>query len=78
MKNLSLENGCVKKVFFKFAIPSIAGLLIVSIQIMIDGMFIGNIVGPRGLAAVNLAMPYMNTIMSIVMGCITPGDIQNQ
>ncbi|UUV18394.1 MATE family efflux transporter [Fusobacteria bacterium ZRK30] len=67
MKNLSLENGCVKKVFFKFAIPSIAGLLIVSIQIMIDGMFIGNIVGPRGLAAVNLAMPYMNTIMSIVM-----------
>lgn len=67
MKNLSLENGCVKKVFFKFAIPSIAGLLIVSIQIMIDGMFIGNVVGPRGLASVNLAMPYMNTIMSIVM-----------
>jgi len=67
MKNSSLENGCVKKVFFKFAIPSIVGLLIVSMQIMIDGMFIGNIVGPRGLAAVNLAMPYMSTIMSIVM-----------
>ncbi|MGB6127650.1 MAG: MATE family efflux transporter, partial [Psychrilyobacter sp.] len=29
--------------------------------------FIGNIVGPRGLAAVNLSMPYMITIMSIVM-----------
>lgn len=67
MKNLSLENGCVKKVFFKFAIPSIVGLLIVSMQIMIDGMFIGNVVGPKGLAAVNLAMPYMSTIMSIVM-----------
>ncbi|MEI6857106.1 MATE family efflux transporter [Psychrilyobacter sp.] len=67
MKDLSLENGCVKKVFFKFAIPSVVGLLIVSMQIMIDGMFIGNIVGPRGLAAVNLAMPYMSTIMSIVM-----------
>jgi len=67
MKDLSLENGCVKKVFFKFAIPSIVGLLIVSMQIMIDGMFIGNIVGSKGLASVNLAMPYMSTIMSIVM-----------
>lgn len=75
MKNLSLENGCVKKVFFKFAIPSIAGLLIVSIQIMIDGMFIGNVVGSRGLAAVNLAMPYMNTIMSIVMMISAGGSV---
>ncbi len=67
MKDFTLENGCVKKVFFKFAVPSIIGLLIVSMQMMIDGMFIGNIVGPRGLASINLAMPYMNTIMSIVM-----------
>jgi len=67
MKDLSLESGCVRKVFFKFAIPSIVGLLIVSMQIMIDGMFIGNVVGPRGLASVNLAMPYISIIMSVTM-----------
>lgn len=75
MKDLSLENGCIKKVFFRFAIPSILGLLIVSMQMMIDGMFIGNIVGSRGLAAINLAMPYMSTIMSIAMMISSGGAV---
>lgn len=75
MKNSSLENGCVKKVFFKFAIPSIIGLLIVSMQMMIDGMFIGKIVGPRGLASINLAMPYMSIIMSVSMMIIAGGAV---
>lgn len=73
-KEITLENGCVKKLFFKFAIPSILGMLIVSMQIMIDGMFLSKGVGPNGLAAVNISMPLINTLMSIaLMICIGGG-----
>ena len=73
-QNITLENGCVKKLFFKFAIPSILGMLIVSLQIMVDGLFLSKGVGPLGLAAVNLSMPLINLLLSIaLMICIGGG-----
>jgi len=75
MSNINLESGSINKTFFKFAVPSIVGLLIVSMQIMIDGMFVGNFVGPRGLAAINISMPYINIVMSIGMMIIAGGGV---
>lgn len=75
MSNINLSTESINKTFFKFAIPSIVGLLIVSMQIMIDGIFVGNFVGPRGLAAVNISMPYINTIMSVGMMIIAGGGV---
>ena len=74
-KNI-LENENITKLFFKFAIPSIFGMLIVSLQIMVDGMFLGQNVGPMGLAAVNLSTPLINFLMSIgLMICVGGGVI---
>lgn len=74
-KNI-LDSNDITKLFFKFAIPSIFGMLIVSFQVMIDGMFIGQIVGPIGLAAVNLSMPLINFLLSIgLMICVGGGVI---
>ncbi|MCQ8212904.1 MATE family efflux transporter [Cetobacterium somerae] len=74
VQNITLENGCVKKLFFKFAIPSILGMLIVSLQIMVDGLFLSKGVGSNGLAAVNLSMPLINLLLSIaLMICIGGG-----
>ncbi|WP_028856247.1 MATE family efflux transporter [Psychrilyobacter atlanticus] len=70
-----MKNESTTKTFFKFAIPSILGLLIVSMQTMIDGMFVGNFVGPKGLAAINLAMPYVNTLTSIAMMIAIGGSV---
>lgn len=65
MEKVSLENGNVTKLFFRFAIPSIIGMLIVSMQMMIDGFFVANIVGAKGLAAINLSMPVISFFTSI-------------
>ena len=74
-KNI-LDSNDITKLFFKFAIPSIFGMLIVSFQVMIDGMFIGQVVGPIGLAAVNLSMPIINFLLSIgLMICVGGGVI---
>ena len=75
MANVSLENGSVKKLFFRFAIPSIIGMLIVSMQMMIDGFFIANTVGANGLAAINLSMPIVNFSMSMAMMICAGGGV---
>ncbi len=75
MKDISLENGSVKKLFFRFAIPSIIGMLIVSMQMMIDGFFIANTVGANGLAAVNLSIPVVNFSMSMAMMICAGGGV---
>lgn len=72
---MNMNNESIKKTFFKFAVPSIVGLLIVSMQTMIDGIFVGNYVGPRGLAAINISMPYVNIIMSVGMMITAGGGV---
>lgn len=75
-KRNALETENITKLFFKFAIPSIFGMLIVSLEIMIDGMFLGRNIGPLGLAAVNLSMPLINFLMSVgLMICVGGGVI---
>ncbi len=73
-QNITLENGCVKKLFFKFAIPSILGMLIVSLQMIVDGIFLSKGIGSIGLATVNLSMPLINLFLSIaLMICVGGG-----
>ena len=75
-KRNALETENITKLFFKFAIPSIFGMLMVSLESMIDGMFLGRNVGPLGLAAVNLSMPLINFLMSVgLMICVGGGVI---
>ncbi len=66
-EEVTLEQGSVRKLFWRYAIPSVIGMLIVSMQIMIDGLFLSRGVGPIGLAAVNLSMPLTNIFLSIAL-----------
>ena len=75
MKKVSFENGSVKKLFFSFAVPSIIGMLIVSMQMMIDGFFVANTVGAQGLAAINLSMPVVSFVMSTAMMICAGGGV---
>lgn len=73
VKGLKHQNITLQ--FFKFAIPSILGMLIVSVQIMVDGIFLSKGVGPLGLAAVNLSMPLINFILSVCLMIISGGVV---
>jgi putative MATE family efflux protein len=75
MSEISLGNVSSKKAFFKLALPSVIGMLIVSMQMMIDGFFIANSVGASGLAAVNLSMPLVNFFMSVSMMICAGGAV---
>lgn len=55
------------KVFIKYVIPSILGLLAISSASIIDGYFIGNYIGAIGLASINISIPIMTILFGFVL-----------
>lgn len=47
----------IKRSFWRYAIPSIAAMLVSGLYQIIDGIFVGHYVGVEGLAAINMAWP---------------------
>lgn len=67
MDQTILGTQRLSKLFIKFTIPSIIGMIFIGIQGIIDGLFVGNIIGENALASVNLVQPYMQLIMAYAL-----------
>lgn len=65
-----MENKSLIKKFANYAIPSVAAMWVFSIYTMVDGFFVAKYVGSNALSAVNLSMPFVNTMfaMAIIFG----------
>ena len=61
----NLMNKPVKKVFFHFFFPAVFGMMLMSVNMLLDGIFVGQGVGEIGLAGVNLAAPIFTVILAI-------------
>ena len=59
----------------RYALPSIVGMLIVGLQTIIDGLFVGRGVGAVGLAAVNISMPLISSMLSVAIMIISGGIV---
>lgn len=53
-----------KKLFFKLSIPSLISMLFSSLYMMVDGMFVGKVIGSKALAAINLVFPIIMVIFA--------------
>ena len=62
---LGREN--VSTLFIKYSIPAIISMVITGMQTMIDGMFVGNILGPNAIASINVANPFYQIIIALSM-----------
>lgn len=60
-----LMNKPVRRLFFHFFIPAVFGMLLMSVNLLLDGIFVGHGVGEIGLAGVNLATPIFTVILAI-------------
>lgn len=58
----SLLHDNIYKLFGKFLITSVAGMLAVSFYILVDTIFVGRGVGSDGLAALNIAIPVITLL----------------
>lgn len=71
-QNLGTEK--ISKLFFTVVIPSTFAMVILGIQGLIDGLFIGRYVGNDAMASVNIALPYSQSLSAVAMvisiGCM--------
>lgn len=72
---LGKEN--ITTLFLKYSIPSIAGMLFLGLNTIVDGFFVGHYIGVNALASVNIAMPFFSLMIAlgIVIGIGTQSII---
>ncbi|MDG1438421.1 MAG: MATE family efflux transporter, partial [Emcibacteraceae bacterium] len=68
-------EGTVSPVFWHYAIPEIFGLLAMSSASLVDSIFLGNYVGPKALATVNLSIPAMTLFFALAMLISVGGSV---
>ena len=56
------------KIFLKYAIPQMIGLLFNSIYVIVDGVFIGMRLGSSALAAAGVAVPVVELLIALSIG----------
>lgn len=65
--NQRLGSQPVRKSFFQYFLPTLLGMMLMSVNIVIDGVFVGNGVGSVALAGVNVAVPVFSVIISLTL-----------
>ena len=60
-----MRSGNIFNLFWKFVFPAVIGVVVAGIQGIIDGFFIGNVIGSQGLAGITLAYPPYIMIIGI-------------
>jgi len=64
-----LEHGDLGRLLVSFCVPAMAGTLITSAYNIVDQLFIGNVVGVIGNAAINVIYPAVTLITSLSLMC---------
>ena len=63
-------------VFFRYALPSVAGLLALTTANIVDGVFIGNFAGADALAALNLLIPWFTLLFGMALALAIGGTVR--
>ena len=66
-KIINLDQDPIRSSFLTYLLPAITGMIIKSVYIMADTIFIGRGVGPDGLGAVAMTFPFYSFFAAIAM-----------
>lgn len=64
-KALGTQN--IPRLFVHYALPGVVGLLFIGIQSIVDGLMVGNLLGPDALAGVSLVLPLYSLIVALAV-----------
>ncbi|WP_234495249.1 MATE family efflux transporter [Vibrio maritimus] len=62
-----MEQKSIYQQFWRYAIPTIAAMLVNGLYQVVDGIFIGQYMGGEGLAGINVAWPVISVILGLGM-----------
>ncbi len=60
-----LQETPIHQLFLSYLFPSLLGMVLMSVNILVDGIFVSNGVGTLALAGVNIAVPIFSILLSI-------------
>ncbi len=67
IENNKLLSEKLPKLFIQYCFPALFAMVIAGIQGIIDGIFVGNFIGPNAMASVNIANPFLQLIIGLSM-----------
>lgn len=70
-----MYEGRPHKLFFRYAIPQMIGLLFNSVYTIVDGVFIGNRLGREAMAAVAVAVPLIEILISLALAAASGAGV---
>lgn len=62
--------------FFRYVVPSVLSLLAISTASIVDGFFVGNFLGTKALASVNLLIPYLSLLFGVALMLAVGGSVK--
>ncbi|WP_031388001.1 MATE family efflux transporter [Desulfonatronum thiodismutans] len=62
-----LEQAPVSRVFLKYSLPSVVTMVFFGVQTLVDGVVVGNHLGPDALGGINIMMPLYSFIMVLAL-----------
>lgn len=85
----SILQGNLTKPMFKLSVPSILGVLVLTLNSFIDALFAGKFLGETSLAGISLALPFVAIVQgfadfvgigsaSVLSRAIGAGDVKTQ
>ena len=60
-----MYQGTVPRLFVRYALPQMVGLLFNSAYVIVDGVFIGNRLGTRAMAAAAVSVPLIEILIAL-------------
>ena len=70
-----MYEGKSHTLFAKYAIPQMIGLVFNSVYMIVDGVFIGNVLGRDSMAAAAVAVPLIEILIAISMAVASGAGI---
>ena len=70
-----MYEGKTRTLFVKYAIPQMIGLVFNSVYMIVDGVFIGNVLGRDAMAAAAVAVPLIEILIAISMAVASGAGI---
>lgn len=66
MAALSTKSS-IRRQFVRYAVPSVAGMIVSSLYTVVDGIFVGRGVGDLALGGVNIVFPFIMLVIAVTM-----------
>lgn len=61
------DKSEIRREFARYAIPSVAGMVVSSLYTVVDGIFVGRGVGDLALGGVNIVFPFIMLVIALTM-----------